>query len=398
MHRDHLKLACGALAGEAAYELSRLHSGLMVGRGGFHEVLNVVDELPGVGELREHVEAMDGVRKLHQLHRLPLPLQHGGVPPLPVLQRVEPSNHHHRRRELLRQLGLRTRLTGHMRRRVVPIGPLRQERLPGPIRAAHVHHRPHALQPQLCFRALLAAEVRLQQDDAGEADRVIRSNSGRGGPSVGHVVSDVAAGAVPGEEAAGEIDRDADVGREARGAKVAEHIRAVIVGCGVTVLGRASVVDGDDHGAQLAAEAATHGVQGRGRRGEQRKTATVTVHDDRERRRLGFTHGRGEDARPEVPGGVDNDVGGADAERVRARPRRGLAVDEREEEAVHGAVAALREVAGGPEREHLEPHRPRQHRRRRPRALGSRHQFLGSSTWPPPSRCPFSVVHTREIE
>jgi len=65
-----------------------------------------------------------------------------------VLQRVHPADHHHRRRECLRQLGLRAGLARHVRGRVV---------------------RRHALQPQLGRRALLAAEARLQQGDADES-------------------------------------------------------------------------------------------------------------------------------------------------------------------------------------------------------------------------------------
>jgi hypothetical protein len=51
------------------------------------------------------------------------------------------------------------------------------------------------------------------------------------------------------------------------------------------------------------------------------------------------------DAHPEVPGGVDGDVGGAHAARVRRRAGAGLTVGEREEEAVDGAVWALGEIA-----------------------------------------------------
>uniref|UniRef100_A0A8R7PB45 Uncharacterized protein n=1 Tax=Triticum urartu TaxID=4572 RepID=A0A8R7PB45_TRIUA len=347
----------------------------MSGRVGPDERPDLLHEPAGVGELREAVEGVDGVRELEHLDRLPLPPQHGAVPPLPVLQRVQPADGHHRRRERLRQLGLRARLARHVRRRVVPVRPLRQERPPRPVGAPHVHHRRHALQPQLRLRALLAAEVRLQEDDAGEADGAAGGRRVR--PPLGDVVDDVAPRAVPAEEAAGEVDRDGGVrGEAAGGAEVAEHVHAVVVGGRVAVLGREAVVHGHDDGAQLAAEAAAHAVDGRGGRGEQREAAAVEVDEDGERGPPGRLRRGGVDARPEVPGGVDGDVGGADAVRVRARPRGRLPVAEGEEEAVDGPVAALRDVVGGDEREQLEPHRPRQRRRRRPRALVAGACFL----------------------
>ncbi|BAT02881.1 Os07g0643500, partial [Oryza sativa Japonica Group] len=333
-----------------------------------HERLHLLDELAGVGELREDVEGVDRRRVLHHLHRLPIPPQHPGVPPLPVLQRVVPSDHHHRRRELLRQLGV---LAGDVRRRVVAVGALRQERPPAPVRARHAHHRPHAVQPQLRLRPLLAAEERLQQDDAGEADAAARGGGG-GGPSVRDVVGDVAAGAVADEEAAGEVDGDGRyyVGGEADGGEVAEHVHAVVVGGGVAVLGGEAVVDGDDDGAELAAEPAAQGVVLAGGGGEEREAAAVEVDDDGERR--GF-HGAaargGEHARPQPAGRVDGDIAGADAVGVRARRGGALAVCEGEEEAVDGAVAALHDVDGGDEGEELEPHRPRQRRRLGPPEL-----------------------------
>uniref|UniRef100_A0A8I7B2B8 Uncharacterized protein n=1 Tax=Hordeum vulgare subsp. vulgare TaxID=112509 RepID=A0A8I7B2B8_HORVV len=339
----------------------------MSGRVGPDERPHLLHEPAGVGELREAVEGVDGVRELQHIDRLPLPPQHGAVPPLPVLQRVQPADRHHRRRERLRQLGLRSRLARHVRRRVVPVRALRQERPPRPVGAPHVHHRRHALQPLLRLRALLAAEVRLQENDAGEADGAVTGR--RASPPLGDVVDDVAPRAIPAEEAAGEVDRDGDVRREAGVAEVAEHVHAVVVGGRVAVLGREAVVDGDDHGAQLAAEAAAHAVDGRGGSGEQREAAAVEVDEDGERGLPGRRRRRGVDARPEASGGVDGDVGGAYAVRVRARPRGRLPVAEGEEEAVYGPVAALRDVVGGDEREQLEPHRPRQRRRRGPRAI-----------------------------
>jgi hypothetical protein len=88
---------------------------------------------------------------------------------------------------------------------------------------------------------------------------------------------------------------------------------------------------------------------GRGGR-EQREPAAVEVDDDRERRRRG--RGGGEHARPQPARRVDVDVAGAHAGPVRARRGAGLAVGQREREAVHRAVAPLRDVGGKHEPEH----------------------------------------------
>uniref|UniRef100_A0A0E0I4T5 Uncharacterized protein n=1 Tax=Oryza nivara TaxID=4536 RepID=A0A0E0I4T5_ORYNI len=370
------------------------------------EQLHLHHELAGVGELRERVEAMDGVRVLHHPHRLPLLAQRRHVPRLPSLEQVEPADHHHRRRERLRQLDALA--AAHARRRVVPGGALRQELPPEVVRPRQRQREARLVEPHLLLRPLLAAEEGRYQHGAGEPERrgrgrrrrspalrhVVRDvparadpagdaaaervadaaarGGGGGGPSVRDVVGDVAAGAVADEEAAGEVDGDGggDFGGEADGAEVAEHVHAVVVGGGVAVLGGEAVVDGDDDGAELAAEPAAQGVVLAGGGGEEREAAAVEVDDDGERRGLhGAAARRGEHARPQPAGGVDGDVAGADAVGVRARRGGALAVGEGEEEAVDGAIAALHEVDGGDESEELEPHRPRQRRRLGPPEL-----------------------------
>ncbi|XBI89797.1 hypothetical protein VPH35_027551 [Triticum aestivum] len=345
-----------------------------------HERPHALDSPGGVGEVREEVERVDAVRELHHLHGLPLPPQHVGVPPLPVLQRVEPADQHHRRRERLGQLGV---LVGHVRRRVVAAGALRQERPPPEVRPPDGHDRHHAVQPQLRLRPLLAAEVRLHGQEAGEAHGVW---GGRGrSPAVGRVVDYVAAGALPGEEAAGEVHADALVQpRDAVGVDEAERVHGVVVGGRVGVLGREAVLDGDHDGADAPAEAAAEAVEVALARGEHREAAAVEVDDDRERGLGRDGGGEGEDARQEAARRVDVEVDGADAGGVRARARAHAedAVGDGVEAAVDGAVAAVYGVDEGRERGDLQPHRERQRRRRGARHLSAPasrflHRFLG---------------------
>uniref|UniRef100_J3MNI2 Uncharacterized protein n=1 Tax=Oryza brachyantha TaxID=4533 RepID=J3MNI2_ORYBR len=336
-----------------------LTSGLLRPDDFFHERPDFVDELPGVvGELREDVEGVYGVRELHHPRRPPLPPQHGAVPPAPVMQRVEPPDHHHRWRERLRQLVLRATVVaaGDVRGRVVPVGPLRQERLPRQVRPPGVQHRRHAVQRALRFRPLLAAEARLHEYYAGGVVGTVRRRR-RVRPAVGHVVRDVAAGAVPGDEAGGDVDW-ADVAGEASGGEVTEDGFPVVVRGGGPVLGGETVVDGHDDGAEAAAQRAAEGVVGAGSRGEQRDPAAVEVDDDGSRRRRALRHG--ENARPEAAGRVDGDVRRADAGGVRPGIGRRPAVEQGEERTVDAAVSALRHVDGGLEAAEPEPHRPRQ--------------------------------------
>uniref|UniRef100_A0A804QEQ6 Uncharacterized protein n=1 Tax=Zea mays TaxID=4577 RepID=A0A804QEQ6_MAIZE len=307
-----------------------------------------------IGELGEEEESVNGVRELHHPYLLPPPPQHVGVPPLPLLQRVEATDHHHHRRKAVRQVGV---VVCHVRGGVVPIGAFRQERPPHPVRATHGHHRHVPIQPDLSFRPLLAAKVRLHQDGASEVDGDGPRRGGGRRPALRHVVGDVGAGAVPGEEAAGEVHGDVDAVGETRGGEVSKHGDAVLVRGGPAVLGCEAVVDGHDDGAQLAAEPAAHGVVDvRGRR-EQREGAAVEVYHDWERGR-GRLRRRPEHARPQAARRVH--VGGPDALPVRARAGGGTKVEEVEDGAVDGAVATHRETGDDIEAEEQEPHLPRQ--------------------------------------
>ncbi|KAE8817435.1 hypothetical protein D1007_04856 [Hordeum vulgare] len=327
-----------------------------------HEGLHLLENLAGVSDCGEAVEPVEAVWVLRHLDLHPLPPQHVGVPPLPVLQRVEPADHKERRREGLGQLGV---LVGHVRRRVIAGGAHGQEGLPREVGALEVHHRRHALQPELRLRPLLPAEVGLHGDNPGEAER-LGGGLLLGGPAFGDVVDDVAPGALPGEEAAGEVDGDgvAKARDDAGLIEEAERVDAVVVGRRVAVLRGEAVVDGHDHGADVAAEAAAHAVEGADGRGEEREAAAVVVHDDGQRHRR---RDRGEDARPDAAGGVDGEVVGAHAGAVRARvgALAEQAVDHRVEAAVDGAVAALHGVDGRREPRQLEPHPQRQRRRHR---------------------------------
>uniref|UniRef100_A0A0E0I4T4 Uncharacterized protein n=1 Tax=Oryza nivara TaxID=4536 RepID=A0A0E0I4T4_ORYNI len=165
------------------------------------EQLHLHHELAGVGELRERVEAMDGVRVLHHPHRLPLLAQRRHVPRLPSLEQVEPADHHHRRRERLRQLDALA--AAHARRRVVPGGALRQELPPEVVRPRQRQREARLVEPHLLLRPLLAAEEGRYQHGAGEPERRGRGRRRRS-PALRHVVRDVPARADPAGDAAAE--------------------------------------------------------------------------------------------------------------------------------------------------------------------------------------------------
>ncbi|KAJ6845980.1 putative carboxylesterase 18 [Iris pallida] len=131
---------------------------------GVDEVLHLLQEYPSLLGVREYVEGVGGLPVLHQPHLLPPPPQPLRVPPLPVLERVPPSHHHHRRRVPLLQL-LRVVRPEHVAGLVVPVGPLRQEGSPQPIRPRDRHER-RLRQPQLRLRPLLPAEVGLYHHQA----------------------------------------------------------------------------------------------------------------------------------------------------------------------------------------------------------------------------------------
>jgi hypothetical protein len=105
-----------------------------------YERLHRLHERTVVVELGEEKERVNGVRELHHPHRLPLPPQHVGLPPLPILQRSRPpiTSHHHHRWKAVRQVSV---LVSHVRNWVVPVGAFWQERPPHPVRAPDGHHR-----------------------------------------------------------------------------------------------------------------------------------------------------------------------------------------------------------------------------------------------------------------
>nr|ACN33516.1 unknown [Zea mays] len=160
-------------------------------------------------------------------------------------------------------------------RRVVPVGVLGQVRLPVPVPVLE-RHEVLAVQPPLRLRALGAAEHGVQQHVAAHAD----PGHGR---ADGHVVGDVAAGAVPRQEHAGAPARAAAEGRLRR--RPLERRPPVVVRARVPVLRGAPVVHRHHHAlAQPHQPPAQVVVDGRaGRR--VREAAAVEEEDDRERRR-----------------------------------------------------------------------------------------------------------------
>jgi hypothetical protein len=168
------------------------------------------------------------------------------------------------------------------------------------------------------------------------------------------VVGDISAGAVPGHEDSGGGIRQ----RACRaGEGPPEGCLAVVVGSREAVLGREAVVDGGDDGRDGRRQAAAQRVVLRRRRGVEDEAAAVEVHDHRE---LVAAAGdlRDEEAGAQVVG--DGVVRGCHAAEGGRRGGRRGAVEEGEQEAVDGAVAAER---GGVQRgggAHKQPRAPRQ--------------------------------------
>ena len=121
-----------------------------------------------------------------------------------------------------------------------------------------------------------------------------------------HVVGDVAAGAVPRDEAAGQIGFFRWVFVDEL-----EDIDAVFVRRRESMLRGEAVVDRDDDGGELSGDAAAEVVIGLGAGGKENKAAAVEKDDDR---KFFVVSGGGKEvAKPEVPGGVDGGVGGGNA-------------------------------------------------------------------------------------
>lgn len=303
------------------------------------EILDLHDQFGGVGHLREDVEGVEHGRVLHQRRLLAGPPQPLAVPLLPVPQRVETPHEHQRRREPLQPRHVHRVRAAHVRRPVVPVRPLRQEGLPANVRPGHRHQR-RIHEPGLRFGPLRAPEEGLDQHQPHHPDSLEPLLLRPAGPHR-HVVRDVRPGAVPGEEALGDVG---DPGQRGGLVEEAEDVEAVVVLGGEPVLGGEAVVDGDDDGGELAGEATAHGVVGPGGRAEEAEAAAVEEDEDGEGGGGGAGGGgggggRGVEAEPEAAGGVDGDVGGGDAVGG-GGVGGGLEVEEAYEAAVDGAVGA----------------------------------------------------------
>ncbi|CAM0874934.1 unnamed protein product [Alopecurus aequalis] len=302
------------------------------------EIGNTRHEVTRVVEFREEEEGMDAVRILQQRDVLAAAHQHLAVSPLPVLQRVvaaDDEQHWRERRGVYAASCLRG---GEARGLVRTVRAGREERAPHPIGAGDGHDR-RAVEAELGRRPLLAAKEGLDGDDAGETD-ALESWGVRCVASC-DVVRDVAAGAVPGEEATGGVQRD--VGEVVLGVvEEADGSHAVVVGRREAVLRGAAVVDGEHGRRGVPRDAAAHGVVGQGRRGEEREPAAVEEDDHGERPGACWSGGRVEEAGADAEGWVDDDVAGGDAP-ARGGEGRDARVQEGEHTSVHGAIRA----AGG---------------------------------------------------
>lgn len=144
--------------------------------------------------------------------------------------------------------------------------------------------------------------------------------------------------AVPDKEAHGKVG----VGGRVR-VQVPEDIEAVVVLRWIAVLRREPVVYGGHNGGKFTGEAAADGVVGPGIGAEEGEAATVEEHNDRQLLVMGRRLGGLEEAKPEVAGRIDEDVGGLDTAK-RGGTGGSAEVKEAEKRAVDGAVAAAGEV------------------------------------------------------
>ncbi|KAJ6827208.1 putative carboxylesterase 18 [Iris pallida] len=292
---------------------------------------------------RQHVEGVYGVGILDQVRLHAHPLEPLVVPPLPVLERVQPPDDHHRRREVRplplapgRAAGGRAR-SEHVRGLVVRVRAFGQVDPPQPLQVPPRHER----QPPLRLRVLLPSEVGLdrhQPEHLRPLVPLLRRRPPR------HVVRDVGPGAVAGEEYRRQVvDEEA-----APAVEPPEDGHAVVARGGVAVLRRQAVVDRHDAGRQLLRQAPAEAVELGSGRGAGDEAAAVEVHDHGERRlavAAFFRRRRRVVADGEVALGVDDVVRGGDAVGapvwVRRRPD---GVEEGDAAAVEGAVAALGEA------------------------------------------------------
>ncbi|GJN03778.1 hypothetical protein PR202_ga21256 [Eleusine coracana subsp. coracana] len=291
--------------------------------------------------------------RLVQLH-LPFPPagpERVHVRPAPRAERVEPGHGHQHARA--RQPSPLRRRHGHRVDHGVvdAVRPCAHER-PRPLAPP-----PRRRVPRLRRHRPLPPEVRVQQRDSPDG-RVLETLLPR---AHGHVVREVAAGAVPDEEEAGRVGVPREPGVQSRpvtGPRAAEgpceRGPRVVVGRRDPVLGRQAVVHGHDERAGRRRQRVQVAlVRRRGRRLRDERAAVEEHHQ----RQLagGGGGGVGNDAgevkaRGEAGGGVDDDVAGGDAggrvrrgrDRVRAHePLHAAALvqdQEREEEEVDVVV------------------------------------------------------------
>ena len=155
-------------------------------------------------------------------------------------------------------------------------------------------------------------------------------------------MSQIGAGAVPGEEALRQVG---DLRQS--GAVLVEELYdgfAIVVLRRVTVLRAEAVVDRDDNGGEPATKPPANGVVGKGSRGEESKATAVEENNDRKRGCTGGDGGGGsKDAEPEISSGVDGNVFGGNAVDG-GGVRLNFAVKKIEETAINGAVRATRGV------------------------------------------------------
>ncbi|KAL4017412.1 hypothetical protein IC575_020964 [Cucumis melo] len=139
---------------------------------------------------------MNGVLKFHHFHFFPHSLQPFVIPPLPILQQIQFSHQNQRRRKLHHLPNIPSLRSKHVRRRVISIFPLRQKRLPKPIRKPQIQ-RSLITQPNLRLRSLLSAEKRLRRYEPNQSHLLQRVLT----RSHCHVVPEIPSGAFPQNEA-----------------------------------------------------------------------------------------------------------------------------------------------------------------------------------------------------
>uniref|UniRef100_A0A7C8YG11 Uncharacterized protein n=1 Tax=Opuntia streptacantha TaxID=393608 RepID=A0A7C8YG11_OPUST len=186
---------------------------------------------------------MNRRRVLHQLRRLPRPLQPLIVAALPVLQWVEPSHEHRRRREIqpgnIDGVGP-TNVGGP----VVQIQPVWQKCPPHPLGPIQRHNR-SPLELDLGLGPLFTPKKRLNVDQPNYLE--VRELSPASPDN--DVVGDVPAGAVSGDKALGDVSGFRPFGDlPAAAVEEGEDVESVVVLGGELMFGAETVLDGANDG------------------------------------------------------------------------------------------------------------------------------------------------------